>query len=55
MRVVTDVESFKGKKQDLYSCPDYELILFDNEYSEIHLGLSEAVFQELKKWFNTLP
>ncbi len=49
MKVTMMVDSFTLSPVIQYSDPVYDLVFYDTEGAEIHLGLYERTFQELKE------
>ena len=49
MKATMMVDSFKLSPVTQYSDPDYDLIFFDTDGAEVHLGLYERTFKELKE------
>ena len=47
------VADFKIWREDKYSDPDYNIIFFDSDGGEIHLGLYKNTIEKMKKWFMT--
>ena len=48
MKVVMMVDSFELKQNKVYDSPDYELIFYDYDGSEVSLGLSKEMVKHIE-------